>query len=182
MARRIPSSKDIQNVLLGVRALPLYEEGWCRICEPPAVHDGWNTASARTTHDNFDIIPVGTYLVLILSSGERHGSCFVLGQPAAYDGTLFCSRPTTHPPTRGTLCLNCFPSFRVSPKKYGRVFFIKVICVAKLTSNNPMPTNATRDLAVCLPAPRSLDCAGGADVVCETTCRTNVGSFSNLEM
>ena len=52
---------------------------------------------ARTTHDNFDIIPVGTNLLLILSSAKRHSSCFVLGQPAAHDGTLFCSRPTTRP-------------------------------------------------------------------------------------
>jgi hypothetical protein len=163
--------------------------------------------SAKKTHDNFDMIQVGTNLLWILSSGERHGSCFVLGQPAAHDSTLFRSRPTTRP--RGaryvwtsihavgtnysllsTRIHHLFEVHELFPmsqsgwakKKYGKVFFIKIICVANLTSTNPMPTKATRDLAVCLPAPRSLDCAGGADVVCETTCRTNVGSFSNLEM
>ena len=162
--------------------------------------------SARTTHNNFDMIQVGTNLLWILSSWERHGSCFVLGQPAAHDGTLFRSRPTTRP--RGARYVwtsiyavgtnysllstgihhlsevhELFPmSHSGWAKKIWKGFFIKIICVANLTSSNPMPTKATRDLAVCLPAPRSLDCAGGADVVWETLCRTNVGSFSNLEM
>jgi hypothetical protein len=118
--------------------------------------------------------------------------CFVLGQPPAHEGHVTFEPQSMQwvqiipcYPRESTTCLkctNCFPWVNQGePKKIWKGFFIKIICVANLTSTNPMPTKATRDLAVCLPAPRSLDCAGGADVVCETTCRTNVGVFRILK-
>jgi hypothetical protein len=183
---------------------------WGRVVpylRPPAVHDGWNTSlSQKNTwqlwHDS------GGDQFIVNSIIWRTPRQFFRSWPTSRPRQHVVSFSANHPPTRGTLRLNLnlwsgyklflvihqnpplvwsartvsHESIRVSQKKYGKVFFIKIICVANLTSSNPMPTKATRDLAVCLPAPRSLDCAGGADVVCETTCRTNVGSFSNLEM